>query len=464
MENATKSKKKYPFGFYVCAISFTLERMAYYSSKWLIAIFIVASVASGGLGLTPADGAKMTANLVAFTYLTPILGGYIADKWLSPRICVPIGTILMGLGYMAGWQSAVQSSSALLWVMVALVAIGTGFFKGNVSGINGRLFDNKEDLDSAFSLQYSFVNIGSFIGTTFVSYIAYSMGFGVTFLICGLLLFLDTIWFVVGGNAYFGNVGKKPFKADEDDTRSDKVEVEKVPLTKKEKSRIGAIVLVTAFSIVFWVVWYLTYMPVLYHWGPDFDTANKANWMIGNFAVPSSWFDSLNALACIVLGPILAMVWGKMAKSPKGDLSMFKKTALGMLLLGLSFVVMALADVIRGDGQASLMWILLVGILMSLGEMVFSPLGNSFISKFSPAQVLGLMMGVWPFAVFVAGKSYGYLYEYLSGFAFAPAYTAVGAVVIACGIVLWGLDKRLNKLVEEDEVIPQNVQGEVEPN
>ena len=163
MDNTVKTKKKYPIGFYICALSFTLERMAFYSSKWLIAIFVANSVVNGGLGLTDADGAKMTANLVAFTYLTPILGGYIADRWLSPRLCVSLGTFIMGIGYACGWQSAVQASPALLWAMIILVSIGTGLFKGNVSGINGRLFDNKEQLDSAFSVQYSFVNIGSFI-------------------------------------------------------------------------------------------------------------------------------------------------------------------------------------------------------------------------------------------------------------------------------------------------------------
>jgi dipeptide/tripeptide permease len=451
MENSVKTKKKYPFGFYVCAISFSLERMAYYSSKWLMGVFIAASVVSGGLGLTDTEAAKIVANLVAFTYLTPIVGGFVADKWISPRLCVPLGAIIMGAGYLCGWQAALQTSPALVNLMIILVSIGTGFFKGNLSAINGRLFENQEDLDGAFSLQYSFVNIGSFIGTTFVSFIAYSAGFGATFLVCALLLFLDAAWFIFGGKASFGDVGKKPFKSDEVKEKSNKKEASNAPLTKKEKSRVAAIILITIFSVIFWVVWYLTYMPVLYHWGPDFDYANKANWVIGSFTVPSSWFDSLNAFCCIALGPILAMVWGKLAQTEKGDLSMFKKTALGMLLLGLAFVVMAAADIIRGDGQANLMWILLVGILMSLGEMVFSPLGNSFISKFAPTKLLGLMMGIWPFAVFIAGKAYGNLYDFLSKFEFAPAYSVVGAVVIACGVVLWSLDKKLSVLVEDDE-------------
>ena len=449
MENSV-GKKKYPKGFYVCALSFTLERMAFYSCKWLIALFVAKTLVEGGLGLTDADGAKMSANLVAFTYLTPIIGGYIADRWVSPRICVPLGTLLMGIGYLCGWQSATQGSVALLWLMIILVSIGTGLFKGNVSGINGRLFEDKDQLDSAFSIQYSFVNIGSFIGTTVVSFVAYGIGFGPTFLVCALLLFLDTLWLVFGGRAYFGEIGKKPFKVNETNIESekDKQKSDSEPLTRKEKHRIWAIILVTIFSIIFWVVWYLTYMPIMYHWGPDFDYANKANWMIGNFTVPSSWFDSLNALCCIVLGPVLAAVWAKKAKSPKGDLSMFKKTALGMLLLGVAFLVMSAADIIRGAGQASLMWIIAVGILMSLGEMVLSPLGNSFISKFSPVRVWVLMMGVWPFAIFIAGKSYGYLYEFLGKYSFAPAYGIVGAIVIICGIILWTLDKKLNSLVE----------------
>ena len=94
MEN---TKKKFPFGFYVCCLTFSFERLAYYAAKWGLAIFIAAKAVNGGLGLDQSVGAAMSSNLVAFTYITPIIGGYIADRWISPRILVPIGEIMMGL-------------------------------------------------------------------------------------------------------------------------------------------------------------------------------------------------------------------------------------------------------------------------------------------------------------------------------------------------------------------------------
>ena len=442
-------KNKYPIGFYVCTSAYAFERMAFYSAKWLIGVFIATEVIKGGLGLTPADGAKMTANLVAFTYLTPILGGFVADRWINPRLCVILGALIMATGYVFGYQASVMNSSQLLWLMILFVSIGTGLYKGNIAGISGRLFKDKNQLDSAFSIQYSIANIGSFLGTLTVSFIAYKIGFGNTFLVCALFLITSTVWFYLGGKITFGDVGKKPFEANESKayTKKDAKDYRAI-LTSNDKKRIISIVLFSLFSIVFWIVWYLTYMPVLYHWGPDFDYANKANWMIGNFRVPSSWFDSLNSLCCIVLGPLLAALWSKKAKSPKGDMTIFQKTSIGMMLLGGAFILMSTAEIIRGDSQANLMWIIAVGILISLGEMVFAPLGKSFITKFSPPRLLGLMMGVWPLARFIAGKTYGYLFESLSNYSFAYAYGLVAIIVIICGLLIWKLDKKISLLEE----------------
>lgn len=445
-------KKRKPFGFYVCALGFTFERCAFYTMKYLLAIWIATNAADGGLGLTDVQGATISAFFVAATYITPIFGGYIADYWLNPRICVSVGMTLMGAGYLVAWQA---NSLPLVWVMIILVATGTGLFKGNLSGINGLLFHNKEELNEVFSVQYSFVNIGSFIGTTFLAILPATFGisFNFVFLLCAIFLFVDAAWFTLGSKS-FGEAGKKPFKNDQRQfiAKEKKDSGETKPLTSGDKKRIFAIILVTIFSIVFWIVWYLAYMPAYFYfgWGNGSDYLNHANWFVGNFQVPTAWFDSVNALTCIILGPVLAVLWRKMAKRPKGDMSMFKKTALGMMLVGVSFMVMVTADIVRGDGQSSILWLVLVCMLMSVGEMVFSPLGNSFISMLAPAKVLGLLLGFWPIAVFVATSTYPALYSFLKTLPFQTGYGILGIIVIILGFLLWLFSSRLDKLAQED--------------
>ncbi|APF26520.1 TPA: peptide MFS transporter [Clostridium botulinum] len=445
MENTSKK----PLGFYVCSLAFTFERFAFYSAKWLIAVFVVAKVASGGLGLSAAEGAKMSANLVAWTYFAPLIGAYISDRKIGARYLIPVGMILMGAGYLVGWKA---SSAGMVNLMIILVSIGTGLFKCQNNAITGRLFDNQEELDSAFSIQYSYVNVGSFIGTTVLGVLAGSMGYSFCFLICAIMMFFDAAFFIFGWR-YLGEAGKKPFKIDEHKEVKEQKQEEKKPLTKIEKKRIGAIILISFFSVIFWVFWQLAYLPVYYYWGGD---NGLANWMIGSFQVPTAWFDSLNALCCIVLGPVLAKVWERLAKRPQGDMSMFKKTALGMLLLGLSYIIFAMADVTRGNNLLPLAWLVVFGIVLALGEMVFSPLGNSFISKFSPGRMLTAMMSVWVLASFVAGKSYGYVYEFTLKFKFAPTYFVIAAIAIVCGIILWALDGKLNSLVIDEKVVEDN--------
>ena len=447
-----KVKKGRPFGFYVCALGFTFERLAFYTMKYLLAIWIATEVASGGLGLSDIEASAMSGSFVAWTYITPLFGGYIADHWISPRICVPLGMILMGLGYLCTWRA---DSLTLVWAMIILVAVGTGLFKGNLSGINGLLFHDADELDAAFSIQYSFVNIGSFIGTTFIAILATTGLFGLktsfntVFLICGIFMFIDAVWFILNGRS-LGDAGKKPFKADqrEFETVSKKKDGD-TKLTSGDIKRIVAIVLVTLFSSVFWMVWYMAYMPAYFRfgWGNGSDYMNLANWYIGSFQIPTSWFDSVIALVCIILGPVLAMLWAKLAKRPKGDMSMFKKTALGIILVGISYIVMVVADKIAAvNGQCSVFWLALVCLLMSVGEMVFSPLGNSFISKLAPAKVLGLLLGFWPIAVFLAQKTYPALYAWLKGMDFTMGYGGLAIVIIILGIILWACSGKLDEM------------------
>ena len=435
MEN---TKKKLPFGFYVCCLTFSFERLAYYAAKWGLSIFIVATAAHGGLGLDKSVGAAMSSNLVAFTYITPIIGGYIADRWISPRILVPVGEILMGLGYLCAWRATEANGIAMMWAMIILVSIGTGFFKGNVSGINGRLFPlaDQDELDTVFNLQYMFVNIGSFCGTTFLSLIGTNSGYRTMFLVCGIFLFIDCIWWFVGMKS-FGDAGKKPFLVDNRSENVEKADKEKdnAPLTKLERNRVIAILIVTVFSGIFWLIWYMAYMPVYYEFGPVSQGGSGwANWNIGSFEMPTAWFDSMNGLLCIILCPIFAGIWAKMRQRPQGDWGMFTKTAIGIIILGLCTGSMVLAAALSGQGTkdpVGIWVIILASVCMSLGEVIFSPLGNAFISKYAPKKLLGTMLGVW-----------------LGNFDFVKAYGVVTIIIVACGVIMLAFTKKFDKMVE----------------
>jgi POT family proton-dependent oligopeptide transporter len=449
----TAKKKGRPFGFYVCAMGFTFERCAFYCMKYLLAIWIATEASAGGLGLTDVEGAAVSGSFVAWTYITPMIGGYIADHWVSPRICVVLGMVLMGIGYCFLWRAATLTG---VYIMIVFLSIGTGLFKGNLSGINGLLFHDQEELDSAFSIQYSFVNIGSFIGTTFLAPLATrgTTTFRTIFLVAGILMFVDAIWFTIGGRASFGDAGKTPFKKDKREFVSEekKKAEESAPLTSGDKKKVVAIVLLTLLSGVFWMLWYMAYMPAYYTfgYGEGDSYQNLADWHVGGHLIPTSYFDSVNALVCIILGPVMAMVWARMAKRPQGDMSMFRKTALGCMLVGISYFVMVIAyNIAMNKGQCSVFWLLLVCLLMSVGEMVFSPLGNSFISKFAPAKLLGLLLGFWPIAVFFAQIIYPKLYAFLLTKPFTAGYGACGIIVIIFGVILWALAPKLDSWADE---------------
>ncbi|WP_314062196.1 peptide MFS transporter [uncultured Vagococcus sp.] len=450
--NETVEKTKFPIGFYFCSITFTFERAAYYASKWLIYAFLTTALVSGGLEIGKGEAAIMQSYLVAFTYAGPVLFGVIADRWIGARYLIPVGMFLMGGGY---YLASIATSKSLIWAMIILVSIGTGLFKGNVSAITGELFSNQKELDSAYSVQYSFINIGSFIGTTAVGVLVATTfmkngieGFSQCFFLAAMLCIVGGIWFIFAWR-FLGDAGKEPF-AKGHDTDSAHVRSEKQPLTTIEKKRVFAIILVSFFSIIFWLFWYMSYLSV-YDYMAEFVKLD-----IGKLVVPTSWFDSLNGLTCIILGPVLAALWLKLARRPQGDMSLFKKTGIGLALLGASFLMLVGAELSRGvgassDHKASLIWIILFGLLLSLGEMFFSPLGNSFVSKYAPRKILSILMGVWTFATFIAGFSYGRLYAIVLQFDMMIVYTIIPIITFIAAILLFMFDKKLKTLIIEDD-------------
>lgn len=451
-----KRKSKYGLGFWACAGTEIFERLAFYLGRSLILIFITTAVASGGLGLSDSVGAKVQANLTAFTYLGPVLGGIIVDRFIAVRYTVPVGAVLAGIGYFVGSMATGQGQ---IYAMIFLVSFGLALMRS--SSMVGRLIPDKKDMDSAFSIKYTLVNVGAFIGSFLVG-ILYKdvfahdgvLGFVPCFRLAGLSMILAAVWFVACGR-FFGTVGLRPYKYEktqeelEEEARQKALnkELRKVKMTLIEKKRIGAIFLVSGFAVIFWIFWYLAYLPVYFHWTDNMD------WVVAGYEVPATWFESANALLCIVLGPITAKLWSYLAARPQGDMSLFRKTGFGIGILGVGYIIYAVLDIVRGEGKISVLWLLLFALLMTVGEMFFSPLGLSFITKYSPSRYFGLMLSVWSLVNYVAGKCYGDVYEFVFGgnFKFANGCIGVAVIALASAVILFILDKRLAALVEKEK-------------
>ena len=188
-------KQGYPKGFWICGCTEIFERLAYYLGRSLILIFVTATVAEGGLGLSKSQGATMQSLLTAFAYLGPLIGGVVADRWVGGRYTTPIGMVIVGIGYFCG---SLAKGPGMVYVMILCVSAGLGLFK--TGAMVGRIITNKAQIDSAFSIRYTLVNTGAFIGTFAVG-ILYKdvfakdgvLGFSPCFKLAALSMFLSLI-------------------------------------------------------------------------------------------------------------------------------------------------------------------------------------------------------------------------------------------------------------------------------
>ncbi|WP_101773583.1 peptide MFS transporter [Peptostreptococcus faecalis] len=465
MEATNVSKgNRYPIGFYVSCLTYTFERFAFYGSKPFLILFLITAVNEGGLGINATEAAVIASNFTAFTYIAPVIGGYVCDHWLGSRYAVTIGCILMGIGYMFGWKATGVGSINL---MIAIVAIGTGLFKGNLAALMGRLFDDPTKLDSAFSIQYAFVNVGAMFGSAISGFLYLNtwkqgdvLGFRPVFLLCGVLVIIGGIFFTACYGLLQGQ-GKKPFKyltdvngnvIGKEEGESKKEKKNLAPLTKTEKKRVAAIVFISFVSIIFWLFYYQQDIALTIYMSKFVDM-KVAGFEFSPGHVTTTW----NGLLCVILALAAAKLWTKLSERPQGDLTMFQKVTLAFVFLGLAYLVLIAMETTRGVGapesaKISVLWLFGFGFVLTLGEICFSPLGNSFVSKYAPKKYLSLLMGVWTIATFFATKINGYTQGFVESLGIYTIFVTFAIVSFVVAAIMFFMNKPLGKLLaDEDE-------------
>ena len=395
-------------------------------------------------------------------YLTPIIGGYIADKYIGQRRAILIGGIIMMLG-----QFSLAATPALgtqmTWLGLGMLIIGNGFFKPNISTLVGRLYPQGDPRrDSAFTIFYMGINLGAFIAPLLCGYFAedlfatkapdgsvlhYAFQYG--FLAAGVGMLLGQIMFNLLAQRYLGDIGLRPVT----DKNATGIVEKNEPLTKEEKDRLTVIGIVSLFVIIFWAGFEQAGSSMTLY------TDDFINRHVGSMLIPTSWFQSVNAGFILALGPIAAALWLNLSKTGR-DLPIPIKMGLGLIMLGIGFFFMVGAvrervslaidmhtNITDVNVKANILWLITAYLFHTIGELCLSPIGLSMVTKLSPARYTSMMMGVWFLAPFVAQIAGGYIAAYVEELGAYTIFMSIAIVVIIAGLVFFGISKKLVQMM-----------------
>ncbi|MEG1003211.1 peptide MFS transporter [Clostridium sp.] len=448
------NRLKHPPGLYLLFLTEMWERFSYYGLRALLMLYLTTSFIQGGLGFSISTAALIYGTYTGFTYFTPIVGGYLADNYLGQKKSVIIGGGIMFLGNLTLFMF---SSRIGLFAGLTLLIIGNGFFKPNISTIVGQLYkpDDKRK-DSAFTIFYMGINLGSFIAPLICGFLAEDLfastingqmtyGFKYGFLAAAIGMVIGEIIYIVFSPKYLGHLGEKP-AAKMIDKKSN-VSYKNEPLTKKEKKRVASILILTTFVIFFWT---------------GFEQAGSSLTMFAEkltnrdlmgMTVPVSWFQSINPVFVLLLSPIMAKLWLKLSNRKKGDLSIPVKMGLGMIILGVGFLFMVIAVYSIGGAEnptvkASMWWLVITYFCNTVGELCLSPIGLSMVSKLAPLKYAALLMGLWLASNGIANILGGFLASNIEKLGAGEIFALIAAVVMTLGAILLIFSKKIKSMME----------------
>ena len=453
LEASASKPAKHPPGLYLLFATEMWERFSYYGMRGILTLYLTKSFLEGGLGFSGEDAVIIYGWFTGLVYLTPIIGGYIADHYIGQRRAILIGGILMALGQFALFSNIGRESAYLGFF---LIIIGNGFFKPNISTIVGQLYQQGDPRrDSAFTIFYMGINLGAFLAPLVCGYFAedlfavheggkiISYGFKYGFLAAGIGMVVGQIVFNGLGPKYLGDIGLKPTAQlkNEDGSVPDKQ-----PLTKEERDRMSVIFIVCIFVTFFWAGFEQAGSSLTLYTDRFIDRS----W--GGTLIPTSWFQSVNPLFIVALGPFAAMLWVSLARKGK-DFSIPIKMGIGMILLGIGFLFMVAAALGRGDAgnndavKAPMYLLIFTYLFHTVGELCLSPIGLSMITRLAPLKYASMLMGVWFLSPFVAQVAGGYIAAYVETLGALMIFQVIALFVILSGIVLMMMNKMLVRMM-----------------
>lgn len=456
------SQKKFlghPVGLFLLFFTELWERFSYYGMRAILMLYLTKSVIEGGIGFDDSFAGLIYGSFTGLVYFTPLIGGWLADKYLGQRKAITIGAFTMFLGQMLLFL--LHSKFGLFSGLLFLI-IGNGFFKPNISTLVGGLYKQGDaKRDSAFSIFYMGINVGAFFAPLVVGLLAndwfavkdlgsgqiISHGYSYGFLAAAIGMLIGQILFNGLSSKYLGDLGVAPVgatkKADEEKTDKSGYDAS-APLTPQEKQRTFAIFVYFFFAIFFFAGFEQA--------GSSFTlyTEKFLDRQVGDFLVPTEWFQSVNPLFIVLLTPLFALFWPSKAGM---KVTTPVKMGMGLVLLGAGFLFMLGAVGERGGDvadtavKASMWWMIFTYLIHTIGELCLSPVGLSTVTKLAPPKLASLLMGVWLLSSFFGNLLGGWISSATSSLGAGSVYQVLAIGGIVCGLALICLNKVLLKMM-----------------
>jgi POT family proton-dependent oligopeptide transporter len=425
------AREKHPPGLYVLFATEMWERFGFYSMLAMFVLYL-RGPQPHGFGWEPARATSLYANYLMFVYASPLLGGWLADKLLGYRRSVVIGGVLFMAGYAL---MSVSRTPGLLYGALALLVMGNGFFKPNVSAMVGNLYPEGSHLkDRAYNIFYMGINIGAFIAPIVAEYTHDRWGFRPAFLVASGGMVISVIVLTL-----FRRHVTDPARHGAPTPAGAAVTADLPPVTRRaiddipDRRRIGALIVIYAIVIVFWMVFHQNGSTLTY-WAND-NTDWKVSGVISN-AINPFWIISLTF-------PLIAF-WQWLDRRGK-EPSTPAKMCIGMFLTAACYGIMFLAARSGGDtGRVSPLWLIGAYAVISLGELMLSPMGLSLVSKVAPARYRGIMMGGW-FVATAIGNKLTAIGVYWTVWSHSQFFALLGAMALVMGFVLLFLLRPLKR-------------------
>ena len=461
MEEVQKKEKfHHPKGLWLACIGMTGSSYLKYAVSGMVIFFYTYSVQMGGLGLTNEQAGMIISIAGAFGSVLPILGSIITDRFLGMQKAILMAFFLQSVAYSIFFIFTPNVPMIIVGICINMFSMA--FMNNNLTAIVGMLYSNKEHArkDAAYGIFYMAVNIGSFFGPIFGGLLTdhwmaikdaegniVRYGYKYAYLMVAIGMFIVFLIYLFLIPKWLGEVGKYPAAKHADKEQKEKIKFDLSPVEKKRFLGMGIIFLLVT---VYWTVYFQTSYAI------NTLANDYVNLNVGGFHVPVVWLISFNGILCIILAPLLGNLWMSLSQK-KMDPPVSLKMAVGMIITGLAFYIIligfnTLHGVLDKTVKMDLWYMLLAYTVLTVGELLVSPVGMALFNKLTPELFSSLAMRVWYLTYTFSGIASGYLVAVTKVWGYGKILNILGGALLISGVIMLVIMPFVEKLIAVDQL------------